>query len=102
MATVSKKEIIDKISNGQKIKKLLVRKIVQNFLDEMTTELVGGNRLEFRDFGIFETKDKPAWMAQNPKTHEPVEVPAKRAVKFKMGRLMKKKLGNVVVISQGH
>ena len=102
MATVSKKDIVDRISKGQRIKNVLVRNVVQNFLDEMTTELVGGNRLEFRDFGIFETKDKPAWMAQNPKTHEPVEVPAKRAVKFKMGRLMKRKLGNVVEVSQGH
>ena len=50
MTTISKKDFVDRISNGQQIKKLLVRKVVQNFLDEMTTELVGGNRLEFRDF----------------------------------------------------
>ena len=102
MATVSKKDIVDRISKGQRIKNVLVRNVVQNFLDEMTTELVGGNRLEFRDFGIFETKNRPARMAKNPKTLEPVEVPAKRAVKFKMGRLMKRKLGNVVEVSQGH
>jgi len=92
MATISKKDLVDRISNRQQIKKVLVRNVVQNFLDEMADELVGGNRLEFREFGIFKTKDKPARMAQNPKTLEPVEVLAKRIVKFKMGRIMKQKL----------
>jgi len=50
------------------------------------------NRLEFRDFGIFETRTRAARVAQNPKTLERVEVPAKRTVKFKMGRLMKENL----------
>jgi len=50
------------------------------------------NRLEFRDFGVFETRTRAARTAQNPKTLERVEVPAKRTVKFKMGRLMKQNL----------
>jgi nucleoid DNA-binding protein len=48
--------------------------------------------LEFRDFGVFETRTRAARVAQNPKTLERVEVPAKRTVKFKMGRLMKENL----------
>jgi hypothetical protein len=48
--------------------------------------------LEFRDFGVFETKLRKARKAQNPKTLEPVEVPEKRTVKFKVGRLMKQRL----------
>ena len=55
-------------------------------------ELAKGNRLEFRDFGVFETKTRVARTAQNPKTLEQVHVPAKRVVKFKMGRLMRQKL----------
>ena len=56
------------------------------------TELANGNRLEFRDFGIFDIKTCEAREAQNPKTLEKVHVPAKRMVKFKMGRAMKQKL----------
>jgi nucleoid DNA-binding protein len=48
--------------------------------------------LEFRDFGVFETRTRAARTAQNPKTLERVEVPAKRTVKFKMGRLMRENL----------
>ncbi|NLX14355.1 MAG: integration host factor subunit beta, partial [Phycisphaerales bacterium] len=51
-----------------------------------------GNRLEFRDFGVFESKVRAARTAQNPKTLERVSVPSKRTVKFKVGRLMKQKL----------
>ena len=51
-----------------------------------------GNRLEFRDFGVFETKERAARIAQNPKTLQRVHVPPKRTVKFKVGRMMKIKL----------
>ena len=44
------------------------------------------------DTGVFDTKSRDAREAQNPKTLEKVHVPAKRSVKFKMGRLMKQKL----------
>jgi len=71
-----------------------VKAIVQNFLKEIISELVKGNRLEFRDFGVFETKTRVARTAQNPRTLEQVHVPAKRTVKFKMGRLMRQKLNS--------
>ena len=53
-----------------------------------------GNRLEFRDFGVFNVKEQAARTGLNPKTMERVQVPAKRKVKFKMGRIMKQKLSN--------
>lgn len=93
MSTVTKKELVDRIAERTQAKRVLVKHIVQAFLDEVTAELCKDNRLEFRDFGVFETKTRTARIAQNPKTLERVEVPAKRTVKFKMGRLMKENLG---------
>ncbi|MHC4309482.1 MAG: HU family DNA-binding protein [Planctomycetota bacterium] len=92
MATVTKKELIDRIAERTQAKRVIVKSIVQVFLEEVTAELCKGNRLEFRDFGVFETRTRGARRAQNPKTLEPVEVPAKRTVKFKMGRLMRENL----------
>ncbi len=89
MATVTKKELIDRIVELTQAKRVVVKRVVQAFLDEIVNELGKGNRLEFRDFGVFETRTRAARAAQNPKTLERVEVPAKRTVKFKMGRLMK-------------
>ena len=89
MSTITKKELIDRIAENTQAKRVLVKRIVQTFLDAIIKELCNGNRLEFRDFGVFETKIRAARIAQNPKTLERVKVPAKRTVKFKIGRLMK-------------
>jgi nucleoid DNA-binding protein len=95
MATITKKELIDRIAERTQAKRVLVKSIIQSFLDEIIKELCeNNNRLEFRDFGVFETKIRAARVAQNPKTLERVEVPAKRTVKFKMGRIMR---GNLFV-----
>jgi len=93
MATVTKKELIDQIAERTQAKRVLVKRIIQSFLDGITKELCKDNRLELRDFGVFETRKRVARTAQNPKTLERVNVPAKRTVKFKMGRLMRENLG---------
>jgi nucleoid DNA-binding protein len=92
MSTVTKKELIDRIAERTQAKRVSVKRVVQAFLDEITSELCKGNRLEFRDFGVFETRTRAARIAQNPKTLERVEVPVKRTVKFKMGRQMRENL----------
>ena len=92
MATITKKELIDRRAEQTQAKRVTVKCIIQAFLDEITNELCEDNRLEFRDFGVFETRTRAARVAQNPKTLERVEVPAKRTVKFKMGRLMRENL----------
>jgi len=94
MSTITKKELIDRISETTQAKRVTVKRIVQTFLDEITAELCRGNRLEFRDFGVFETRNRASRLAQNPKTLERVDVPSKRTVKFKMGRLMKENLSS--------
>ena len=96
MSTVTKKELIDRIAESTQAKRVVVKRIVQSFLDEVVAELARDNRLEFRDFGVFETRTRAARVAQNPRTLERVPVPAKRTVKFKMGRLMKQKLEELV------
>lgn len=91
--TVTKKDLVDRIADESKIKRNIVKRIIQSFLDEVIVELGNGNRLEFRDFGVFEIRERAARIAQNPKTMEKVPVPKKRTVKFKVGRLMKDRLG---------
>ena len=92
MSTITKKELVDRIAQSNNTTCTTVKPIVQDFLNEIVAELAKGNRIEFRDFGVFETKIRQARKAQNPKTLEPVDVPARRTVKFKMGRIMKQKL----------
>ncbi len=88
MNTVTKKELVERIANITDQKRVIVKAVIQAFLDNTIDELGKGNRLEFRDFGVFEVKTRQARKAQNPKTLAPVQVPEKRTVKFKVGRRM--------------
>jgi integration host factor subunit beta len=89
MSTVTKKELIERLAEQSGLKRHDVRQVVQGFLDEVINELGKGNRLEFRDFGIFDVRERAERVAQNPKTLERVMVPAKRTARFRVGRLMK-------------
>ncbi len=93
MATVTKKELVNRIAERTGQTKVVTKDIIQMFLDEIINELGKGNRLEFREFGVFEIKERAARKAQNPRTLEKVSVPAKKVVKFKVGRLMKELVG---------
>jgi integration host factor subunit beta len=91
--TVTKKELVSRIADRTGQTKVITKDIIQMFLDEIITELGKGNRLEFREFGVFEIKERAARKAQNPRTLEKVEVPKKKVVKFKVGRMMKERVG---------
>lgn len=92
MATITKKELIDRIATKESCRRVLVKKVIQDFLDSIIDELCNGNRLEFRDFGVFESKVRAARQAQNPKTMDKLMVPSRRTVKFKVGRIMRQRL----------
>lgn len=92
MATITKKELIDRIADREGCRRVLVKRVVQGFLDAIVVELGNGNRLEFRDFGVFESRIRAPRQAQNPKTMRKVLVPSRRTVKFKVGRVMKMRL----------
>ena len=87
--TITKKDLILRIADTMGIKRNLSRDIVQTFLDEITDELAAGNRIELRDFGIFEVRTRRRRQARNPKTGESVQVPPKRIVSIKPGKKMK-------------
>lgn len=92
MATITKKELIDRVADQHQCRRAVAKRLIQSFLDSIVEELANGNRLEFRDFGVFETRTRASRQAQNPKTMDKVVVPSRRTVKFKVGRVMKMKL----------
>ena len=92
MRTITKRELVHRIAESTKVSKADTRKVIQEFLDLTIAELGRGNRLEFREFGVFEVRVRKARQAQNPRTLEKVMVPERRVVKFKEGRLMRKRL----------
>jgi len=92
MTPITEKELVDRIAEATRTTRATTKTVIQLFLEEIVAELAKGKRLEFRDFGVFDIRTRAARIAHNPKTLERVQVSAKRAVKFKIGRLMKQKL----------
>ena len=101
MATVTKKELISRIAERTQAKRVLVKHIVQAFLDEITAELRKGNRLEFRDFGVFEVVERKQKVGRNPKNASvPIIIPARPAVKFTPGKKMRQLIEEAGLPSQ--
>lgn len=69
-----------------------VEAVVSAVFDEISDALVRGDRVELRGFGAFSAKDQKARMARNPRTGDPVEVPAKRTPNFKAGKELRERL----------
>ena len=98
--TIAKRTIAERIAERQGLGQIQTLQIIQAFLDEIIEELAHGNRLEFRDFGVFETVVRKARTALNPKTLEKVQVSSKVVVKFKVGRLMKEKVEKLLAAEE--
>ena len=91
MATVTKKKLIQVISQELGLHPNDVRNVIQSFLDRMTDYLSSGDRLEFRDFGVFEIVTRKQKIGRNPKNASvPIVIPARAAVKFTSGKKMRK------------
>lgn len=69
-----------------------VEQVVDIFFDEIGQRLSEGGRVELRGFGAFSTRERQARTGRNPRTGEPVDVPAKRVPYFKAGKEIRQRL----------
>ena len=85
------KQISDQYPNY--LKKDL-NKFLEILLKEITNSLKKGERVEFRDWGVFYTNIQKERISRNPKTGEKVKTPQKRSIHFKMSKKMFNKINN--------
>jgi integration host factor subunit beta len=95
IATVTKKEIVKKISEDINLTQLKTKDIVQRTLDAIIQTLVSEGRIELRNFGVFEVKQRAPRKARNPRTGDKVYVPSKNVVTFKPGKEMEELVRNI-------
>jgi integration host factor subunit beta len=69
-----------------------IEKIVNAILDEITSAMAQGDRVELRGFGTFASKIRPARVGRNPRTGAVVRVHQKVAPAFKAGKEMRERL----------
>ncbi len=83
---MTKAELIDKIAAKAKISKKAANVALNTFVDSVTSALKKGDRVSLVGFGTFSVAKRKARIARNPRTGEKINVPARRAAKFKSGR----------------
>jgi len=92
MATVTKKELVMAVAERTGVKQSVAKDVVQAVLDQIIEELEKGNKIELRDFAVFNTKMRKARKARNPRTGQEIFAAAKKVVTFKAGRLMRERI----------
>jgi nucleoid DNA-binding protein len=89
---VTKKEIVKQISERIGLTQLKTKEIVQQTFDAIVDTLLEVGRIELRNFGVFEVKQRKARKARNPRTGQRVDVPPKNVVTFKPGKEMEERV----------
>ena len=90
--TLTKNEIVRTLSEKYEVELASTRRIVQGTLDMMLEALLQGNKVELRNFGVFEVIDRKGRIARNPKSRQEVYIPERKVVKFKPGKVMEEKI----------
>jgi integration host factor subunit beta len=95
MATITKKRIIHAVAKRLGLHHADVRNVVQTFLDVTIDCLGNHDRLEFRDFGVFEIVTRKEKIGRNPKNARvPITIPERKAGKFTAGKRMREVVEN--------
>ena len=86
---MNKSELIELVSERAQISKANAQIIVTTIFDSMVEAMRRGERIEIRNFGNFTMRDYKPYTGRNPKSGEPVQVPAKKMPFFKVGEGLK-------------
>src|SRR3954451_7890767 len=98
---VTKKEIVKQISERLGLPQLKTKEIVQQTFDAIVETLLETGRIELRNFGVFEVKQRKARKARNPRTGDKVDVPPKNVVTFKPGKEMEERVRSLTHLPHG-
>lgn len=90
---MTKNELARELADDFELPRRQVTELVEAMLDRITQVLRSGDKVQLTPFGQFKIRDRAARIARNPQTGEPVNVPAKRVLKFIAGRSLKEAVG---------
>lgn len=92
---MTKRDLVVRISKETGLIQHDVYNIIQKTLDYIVESLAEGENVEFRNFGVFEVKERKQRVGRNPnKPSQTVTIPAHKVVKFKPGKVMKQIVAN--------
>ena len=86
---MTRKNIANAIAEGVGLTQLQTKQIIRKILGSIVNTLVEEGRVELRNFGVFEVRQRKARKGRNPRTGKTVMVPKRYTVTFKPGQVMK-------------
>ena len=88
MATLTRAALRKRVSHGLGVKRSVVRAVIGRFLEEVMEVLVRGDRVELRDFGVFDVREFGPKRCRDMARGREMVMPAYRVVKFRAGRVL--------------
>ena len=90
---MTKREIVMKISSETGLTQVEVKRVVQRTFDLIIEALTSGDKVELRNFGVFQVKRRKKRLGRNPnKPEEVIPIPEKNVPDFKPGKIMKEQV----------
>jgi integration host factor subunit beta len=86
---MTKADLVEIVAKEAEMTKKDVEQLVEIIFDSIVSTLNDGEKIELRGFGSFRVRERNARKGRNPKTGEPVDIPAKRVAYFKPGKDLK-------------
>jgi len=90
---MTKNELARELAEELDLPRRQVADLIEAMMEKITDVLKSGDKVQLTPFGQFKVRDRAARIARNPKTGEPIKVPAKRVLKFIAGRTLKEAVG---------
>src|SRR5215218_9216379 len=86
---MTKAELVEDVARAAELTKKDAERLVEIVFESIIETLNQGEKIELRGFGSFRVRERGARRGRNPKTGDPVDIPAKRVPYFKPGKELK-------------
>ena len=90
--TLTKQDIIRTLADRYRLAYADTQRVVQGTFDMIIDALIQGKTVELRNFGVFETVERKARVARNPRARVELSIPARRVVRFRQGKIMEEEI----------
>ena len=86
---MNKSELIVALAQKAELSNKDAEKALNAFVEVVTETLKAGDKVQLVGFGTFESKERPARTARNPRTGEEITIAASKTASFKVGKALK-------------
>ncbi|HST52501.1 MAG TPA: integration host factor subunit beta [Pyrinomonadaceae bacterium] len=99
---MTKAELVEDVARAAELTKKDAERLVEIVFESIIDTLNQGEKIELRGFGSFRVRERGARRGRNPKTGDPVDIPAKRVPYFKPGKELKELINEEIGASSQH